>query len=50
MDHSGNTNNKKEIEMLTKEGTLYKYSKNSDKWKKVYGEIKNGSISLYNDN
>ncbi len=49
-DGVGGTNAVKEIETLMKEGILYKYSKNSDKWKKVFGEIKKGSLSLFKDN
>jgi hypothetical protein len=47
---NGGSNAEKEIEILAKEGFLYSYSKNSDKWKKVYGEIKKGTLSLFKDN
>lgn len=47
---NGGNNAEKEIEMLVKEGFLYSYSKNSDKWKKIYGEIKKGTLSLFKDN
>lgn len=49
-DLLGGSDISKEIEMLSKEGFLYKYSKNSDKWKKIFGEIKKGTISLFKDN
>ena len=38
------------VDTIEKEGFFYQNTNNSEKWAKIYGEIKKGQFIIYNDN